>query len=100
MAGLETEDDMSKPVGRPHQQWLLERPRDPGFAAECLTAAAEDAEPVAYLSALRNVAEARGMSKVAKAAGIPRKSLACIGLSRPRETRAGVCWPRSCTPRG
>ena len=66
---------MSKPVGRPHKEWLLERLKAPGFAAEYLTAAAEDPEPVVYLSALRNVAEARGMSEVAKAAGIPRESL-------------------------
>ena len=66
---------MTKPVGRPYKEGLLDRLQDPGFAAEYLTAAAEDPEPVVYLSALRNVAEARGMSEVAEAAGIPRESL-------------------------
>lgn len=66
---------MSKPIGRPHKEWLHERLQDPGFAADYLTAAADDPEPGVYLAALRNVAEARGMTAVAKAAGIPRESL-------------------------
>ena len=45
------------PAGRPHDEWLREQLKDPGFAAEYLTAAAEDPEPAVYLAALRQVAE-------------------------------------------
>lgn len=62
-----------KPVK--HNDWLREQLRDPGFAAEYLTAAAEDEEPAVFLQALRKVAEVQGMAKVAKRAGIPRESL-------------------------
>lgn len=48
---------------------------DPKLAAEYLNAAAEDSDPRIYLAALRTVAEAKGMAKVAKAAGVPRESL-------------------------
>ncbi len=58
-----------------HNDWLREQLRDPGFAAEYLTAAAEDEEPAVFLQALRKVAEVQGMAKVAKRAGIPRESL-------------------------
>ena len=58
-----------------HNDWLYEQLREPGFAAEYLTAAAEDEEPVVFLQALRKVAEVQGMTKVAKRAGIPRESL-------------------------
>lgn len=58
-----------------HNDWLRERIRDPGFAAEYLTAAAEDEEPAVFLNALRKVAEVQGMAEVAKRAKIPRESL-------------------------
>lgn len=61
---------MTKPVGHPYKEGLLYRLQDPGFAAVYLTAAAEDPEPMVYLSALRNVAEARGMSAVSIAPGL------------------------------
>lgn len=49
---------------------------DPDFAAEYLKAAMEDeAEPRVLLVALRRIAEARGIAKVAKTAGIERESL-------------------------
>ena len=48
---------------------------DPRLAAEYLNAAAEEGDPRVYLAALRTVAEAEGMAKVAKAAGVPRESL-------------------------
>ncbi len=48
---------------------------DPELAAEYLNAAAEDGDARVYLAALRTVAEAKGMAKVAKAAGGPRESL-------------------------
>ncbi len=59
-----------------HRERLIEELRaDPELAAEYLNAAAEDGDPRVYLTALRTVAEARGMAKVAKAAGVPRESL-------------------------
>ena len=48
---------------------------DPALAASYLNAAAEDEDPRVYLAALRSLAEAEGMAKVAKAAGVPRESL-------------------------
>ena len=62
------------PASRPHAEWLHEQLKDAAFAAEYLSAAAED-EPAGYLGALRHMAEAHGMAKVAKAAGIPRETL-------------------------
>jgi probable addiction module antidote protein len=50
--------------------------KDPEFAAEYLKAALEDEnEPQVLLIALRHVAQARGIAKVAKAAGVERESL-------------------------
>jgi probable addiction module antidote protein len=60
----------------PHRDRLVAELRaDPPLAAEYLNAAAEDDDPRVYLAALRTVAEAEGMAKVAKAAGVPRESL-------------------------
>jgi probable addiction module antidote protein len=59
-----------------HRERLIEELRaDPELAAGYLNAAAEDGDPRIYLCALRTVAEAQGMAKVAKAAGVPRESL-------------------------
>ncbi len=61
--------------------------------AEYLTAAAEDENPDVFLSALAEVAKARGMSQVAAAAGLGRESLykALAPGSHPRfETIAAV----------
>lgn len=59
-----------------HRERLIAELRaDPALAAQYLSAAAEDGDPRVYLSALRTVAEAKGMAKVAKAAGVPRESL-------------------------
>ena len=59
-----------------HRERLIEELRaDPELAAEYLNAAAEDGDPRVYLAALRTVAEALGMAKVARAAGVPRESL-------------------------
>lgn len=50
--------------------------KDPGFAAEYLKAALEDEdEPRVLLLALRHLAQAQGIARVAKAAGIERESL-------------------------
>mgnify|MGYP000337579601 CR=1 FL=1 len=70
-----------------HQQWLKEQLENPEFAAEFLTAAAEDSEPSVYLSAIRKVARSRGMGKVAEAAGIPKES-----LSRALSARGNPRW--------
>lgn len=59
-----------------HRERLVEELRsDPKLAREYLVAAIEDDDPRVLLSALRTVAEARGMARVAEAAGIPRESL-------------------------
>jgi probable addiction module antidote protein len=59
-----------------HRERVIEELRaDPELAAEYLNAAAEDGDSRVYLTALRTVAEAQGMAKVAKAAGVPRESL-------------------------
>jgi probable addiction module antidote protein len=59
-----------------HRERLIDELRaDLDLAAEYLNAAAADSDPRVYLLALRTVAEARGMAKVAKAAGVPRESL-------------------------
>ncbi len=50
--------------------------KDPDFAAEYFKAALEDEdEPRVLLVALRHLAQAQGIAKVAKAAGIERESL-------------------------
>ncbi len=43
--------------------------------AEYLTAALEDANPDVFLSAVGNVAKARGMSEIAEGTGLGRESL-------------------------
>jgi probable addiction module antidote protein len=72
-----------------HRERLIEELRaDPALAAEYLNAAAEDDDPRVYLTALRTVAEAQGMAKVAKVAGVPRESLyrALSSKGNPRFT--------------
>ncbi|MBI3546847.1 MAG: putative addiction module antidote protein [Gammaproteobacteria bacterium] len=59
-----------------HRARLIEELRaDRKLAREYLAAAIEDDDPRVLLSALRTIAEARGMARVAEAAGIPRESL-------------------------
>lgn len=53
-----------------HRERLVDELRaDPDLAMQYLNAAAEDDDPRVYLAALRTVAEAHGIAKVAKAAG-------------------------------
>lgn len=59
---------------RSHQSWLVESLADPDRAAVYLTTALEDS-PAMFLEALRDVAQAREMSKVAREAGVTRKAL-------------------------
>jgi probable addiction module antidote protein len=60
-----------------HDEAIVRRLRkNPTFAAEYLKAALEeDDEPGVLLIALRRLAQAQGIAKVAKAAGIERESL-------------------------
>lgn len=60
-----------------HHEAIVRRLRkDPDFAAEYVKAALEDeGEPRVLLIALRHLAQARGVAKIAKAAGIERESL-------------------------
>ena len=57
-----------------YRETLLEGLKDPVEAAHYLNAALRDSEEM-LLVALRDVAEARQMSKVAKVAGVSRESL-------------------------
>lgn len=71
---------MTAKTDRPHDEAVVEMLRsDPAFAAEYLSAAIEEADQPggreALLTALRHVAEARGMAQVARAAGVQRESL-------------------------
>ncbi len=59
---------------RLHHDALLEDLQDPRASAHYLNAALEDSDEM-LLIALRNVAEASTMSKVAKEAGISRESI-------------------------
>jgi probable addiction module antidote protein len=68
---------MKRKTSVSHNDFMVrELRRDPAFAAEYLKAALEDDdEPRVLLIALRHLAHARGIAKVAKAAGIERESL-------------------------
>ena len=57
-----------------YHSWLLVQLTDPSAAANYLNAAMQDS-PELFLKALRNVAEAQSMSKVAEGAGVNRESL-------------------------
>jgi len=68
---------MKKKTSISHDATMIRRLRDnPSFAAEYLKAAIEDKdEPRVLLIALRRLAQAHGIAKVAKAAGVERESL-------------------------
>jgi probable addiction module antidote protein len=68
---------MKRKPSASHDEAIVRRLRkDPEFAAEYLKAALEDEdEPRVLLISLRHVAQARGIAKVAKAAGVERESL-------------------------
>jgi probable addiction module antidote protein len=79
---------MKRRLTASHDEAVIRRLRsDPEFATEYLKAALEDTdEPRVILIALRHLAQARGVAKVAKAAGIERESLyrALSGNGNPR----------------
>jgi len=59
-----------------HDQTIVRRLRkDPEFAAQYLKALKDEDEPRVLLIASRHLAQARGIARVAKAAGIERESL-------------------------
>ncbi|MHB8503866.1 MAG: addiction module antidote protein [Candidatus Acidiferrales bacterium] len=68
---------MKRKTSVSHDEAMVRRLRkDSKFAAEYLKAAFEDSdEPRVLLLALRHLARAHGIAKVAKAAGIERESL-------------------------
>ena len=68
---------MKRKASVSHDEAMVRRLRkDPDFAAEYLKAALEDEdEPRVLLIALRHLARARGIAKVAKTAGVERESL-------------------------
>jgi probable addiction module antidote protein len=68
---------MTRKASVSHDEAMVRRLRkDPEFAAEYLKAALEDEdEPRVLLIALRHLAQAQGIARVAKAAGIERESL-------------------------
>src|SRR5215469_6209915 len=68
---------MKRKASISHDDAIIRRLRkEPDFAAEYLKAALEDEdEPRVLLIALRHLAQAQGIAKVAKAAGIERESL-------------------------
>jgi len=68
---------MKRKTNAGHDEAIVRRlRRNPNFAAEYLKAALEDEdEPRVLLLALRHLAQARGVAKIAKAAGIERESL-------------------------
>ena len=68
---------MKRKTSVSHDETIVRRLRkDPAFAAEYLKAALEeDDEPGVLLIALGHLAQAQGIAKVAKAAGIERESL-------------------------
>ena len=57
-----------------HRDWLRGQLKDPGFAAEYLTAAVEDEEPAVFLQALREIAEAQGILPAVGGAEAPGES--------------------------
>ena len=59
-----------------HRERVIEDLRaDPKLARAYLLVAMEDEDSRVFLTALRNVAEARGMARIVQAAGVRRESL-------------------------
>jgi probable addiction module antidote protein len=59
-----------------HDEWLFKKLQNAKFAAEFLNAASEDDDPKTYLTALRQVVEARGgIKQVAKKTKLSKESL-------------------------
>ena len=65
---------MSK-LSRPYKESLLEDLKDTEEAAAYLTAALEDGSPDVFLLALRDVAEAHGIKRLAESTQLNRESM-------------------------
>ena len=63
------------PLGRSYKDYLNERLRDPTEAADYINGALEEDDTAGLLLALRDVAEARGVGKVAAKAGLNRENV-------------------------
>ena len=74
-----------------YRERLLEDLRNPQEAADYINAAIEDGSPEMLLLALRNVAEAHKMSKVAKSTGVAREAIYRI-LSHKGNPRLSSLW--------
>lgn len=66
---------MKKKASVPYEPILLDDLKDPDEAATYLQAAMEDDDPAVFLLALRKVATAHGMAKLARSARVGEKSL-------------------------
>ncbi len=68
---------MKRKASRSHDEAIVRKLRkDPEFAAEYLRAALDDTdEPRVLLLTLRHLAQAEGIARIAKAAGVQRESL-------------------------
>lgn len=60
---------------KPFHDYLIESLKDPNEAAEYLNAVLEEDDPQLFLAALRDVADAYGMSKIAQKTDLNRPSL-------------------------
>ncbi|MEP7353386.1 MAG: addiction module antidote protein [Acidobacteriota bacterium] len=58
-----------------YDEYLTESLKDPKLAEAYLKAALEDSDPSVFLQALRSVAQARGIAKVAARSKLNRESL-------------------------
>ena len=74
-----------------YRERLLEDLQDPQEAASYINAAIEDGAPEMLLLALRDVAEAHKMSKVAKGTGVAREAIYRI-LSEKGNPRLSSLW--------
>jgi probable addiction module antidote protein len=64
-----------KQVAERYENGLLEDLSDPEEAAAYLNAALEDGSPEVFIMALKDVASMKGISKVARQAGLNRENL-------------------------
>jgi len=64
-----------KQVAERYENGLLEDLSDPKEAAAYLNAALEDGSPEVFIMALKDVARMKGISKVARQAGLNRENL-------------------------
>lgn len=68
-------DIYGKPLTASYEDYLIESLKDPREAKEYLNAALEDEDYRVFLLALRNVADAFGITKIATKAGLNRENI-------------------------